>query len=382
MPTAPRSISSREPRPALIAALSGRALAAAAARAGERAIVLDLFADRDTADHAEACVALPRGPHGLARDAVLATVARLAGEVRGLVYGAGFEHDPALLDEVSVLVPLLGNAPRAVAAAKDPLSFTALLARLGLPHPPTTCTPQSGAGWLRKRIGGSGGSHIAPADATAPETGAYFQQRVAGRAVSAAFVADGRSARVLGFSEQWTAGDAAAPFRYGGCAGPLLLPASLGSAIAAACDAIAGALGLVGLNSLDLLLDGEHWHVIEVNPRPGASLDILDGQGGVSLWRLHLDAVAGRMPPVPAAAPAGSRAAAVVYAPQRLVIPSQMAWPAWSADRGAAGTIVDRGEPVCTVRAEAATTSAARARVKERGARLLAQLAASRYPDA
>src|SRR5258708_5557624 len=136
MPTAPRSTSSRSMRPALIAALSGRALAAAAARAGERAIVLDLFADRDTARHADACLAVPRGPRGFARDAVLAAVARRAGEVRGLVYGAGFEHDPALLGDIAALVPLLGNPPATVATAKDPLAFAALLARLGLPHPP------------------------------------------------------------------------------------------------------------------------------------------------------------------------------------------------------------------------------------------------------
>src|SRR6185437_8870680 len=145
-------------------------------------------------------------------------------------------------------------------------------------------------------------SHIAAAGAEARGANIYFQQRVAGHAVSAAFVANGRSARVLGFSEQWTAGDGTAMFRYGGCVGPLALPAAL-------------------------------------------------------------------------------RAAAIVYAPQRLVIPAQMVWPSWSADRGADGTIIDRGEPVCTVRAEAATTSEARARAEERGARLLAQLAAGRYPD-
>ncbi|HET7593991.1 MAG TPA: ATP-grasp domain-containing protein [Stellaceae bacterium] len=381
MPTARRSTSLREARPALIAALSGRALAAAAARAGERAIVLDLFADRDTARHAKACVALPRGPYGFARKAVLEAVARRAGEVRGLVYGAGFEHDPALLGDIAKLVSLLGNSPETVAAAKDPLAFAALLARLGLPHPPTTREPPHGDGWLRKSIGGSGGGHIAPASVAAPDAGDfYFQKRVAGRAVSAAFLADGRSAHVLGFSEQWIAGDAASPFRYGGCAGPVPLPPALAAAIEAACHAIASALGLIGLNSLDLLIDGDGFHIIEVNPRPGATLDIFDGQRGISLWRLHLDAVAGRLPSVPSDAPAETRAAAVVYAAERIVIPAAMAWPAWTADRGTAGTIVDRGEPVCTVRARAATARAARDHAERRGARLLAQLAAGQYP--
>jgi uncharacterized protein len=369
-------------QPALIAALSGRALATAAARAGERAIVLDLFADGDTARHAEACLAVPRGPRGFARDAVLAAVARLAGEVRGLVYGAGFEHDPVLLGEIAALVPLLGNSPETVAAAKEPLGFAALLARLGLPHPPTTRAPPEDEGWLSKIIGGSGGRQIGPAASGEARADAYFQRRVAGCPVSAAFLADGRSAHVLGFSAQWIAGDAASPFRYGGCAGPLPLAPSLGAAIAAACRAIAAALGLVGLNSLDLLIDGERFHIIEVNPRPGATLDIFDGRGGLSLWRLHLDAVAGRLPSISQHAPAEARAAAVVYASDRIVIPAAMTWPAWTADRGTAGTIIERGEPVCTVRARAATTIAARAQAERRGARLLAQLAAYRYPHA
>jgi len=382
MPTAPRSTSSRSVQPALIAALSGRALAAAAVRAGERAIVLDLFADRDTARHAEACFAVPRGPHGFARDAVLAAAARLAGDVRGLVYGAGFEHDPALIGEIAGLVPLLGNRPETVAAAKDPLAFAAVLARLGLPHPPTTRAPPGGDDWLIKPVGGSGGRHIAPAGAAAARAGAYFQRRVAGRAVSAAFLADGRSAQVIGFTEQWAAGDAASPFRYGGCAGPVRLSPALGAGIEAACQAITAALGLVGLNSLDLLVDGERFHVIEVNPRPGATLDIFDGLGGLSLWQLHLDAVAGRLPSISHDAPAETRAAAVIYASDRIVIPPAMTWPAWTADRGTAGTVIDRGEPVCTVRARAATAIAARAHAERRGARLLAQLAAYRYPHA
>ncbi len=39
----------------------------------------------------------------------------------------------------------------------------------------------------------------------------YYQERVEGRAVSALFVGNGSRARVLGFSEQWTAPIAAQP---------------------------------------------------------------------------------------------------------------------------------------------------------------------------
>ncbi|HEX7969200.1 MAG TPA: ATP-grasp domain-containing protein, partial [Stellaceae bacterium] len=319
--------SSAEPAPVLIAALSGRALAAAAARAGERVIVFDLFADCDTARYAEACSRLPRGPVGFERRAFLAAVERVAGAVRGFVYGAGFEHDPDLLGEIARRVPLIGNLPGAVAAVKDPSGFAALLARLSLPHPATSRKAPSGGGWLRKMIGGSGGSHIASAVSAAATPETYFQRRVPGCAISASFLADGTAARVLGFTEQWTSGDAAAPFRYGGCAGPVPLSPRLAEAIETACDAVAAGTGLVGLNSLDLLVEQDRFHVLEVNPRPGATLDIFDGLGALSLWRLHVDAVAGRLPPAPRAEPAMARAAAIVYAPRAVVIPGAMAWP-------------------------------------------------------
>ena len=380
MPIGRRLSSSADPAPVLIAALSGRALAAAAARAGERVIVFDLFADRDTARCAESCSQLLCGPVGFERRAFLAAVERVAGAVRGFVYGAGFEHDPDLLGEIARRMPLIGNRPEVVAAVKDPLGFAVFLARLGLPHPATSREAPLGAGWLRKMVGGSGGSHIAPAAgaAAAPET--YFQRHVAGRAISASFLADGISAHVLGFTEQWTSGDAAAPFRYGGCAGPVALSPQLANAIEAACDAVAAAIGLVGLNSLDLLVEQDRFHVLEVNPRPGATLDIFDGLGGLSLWRLHVDAVAGRLPSARRAEPAKARAAAIVYAPQAVVIPEAMAWPTWTADRGMPGTVIGRSEPVCTVRASAATAAAARAEVARLSASFLAQLVEWQYP--
>jgi uncharacterized protein len=380
MPTARRSSSCSEAAPVLIAALSGRALAAAATRARERVIVLDRFADSDTVRSAECCVALPRSGQGFARAPFVAAVRRFAGQVRGLVYGAGFEHDPDLLAELACLVPIMGNQPEVVAAVKEPLGLAALLRRLGLPHPETTRETRKGDGWLRKLVGGSGGSHVAPAGNGPVDRQIYFQRRVCGQAVSAAFLSDGHSAQVLGFSEQWCAGDAAAPFRYGGSAGPVSLSPGLANSIADACNRLAAATGLVGLNGLDLLVEGDRFHVIEINPRPGATLDVFDGRGAPALWRLHCEGVAGHLPERVETIMGAVRAAAIVYAPQRVSMPRSMTWPVWTADRGAAGTVIDRGEPVCTVFATAATAAAARAAVERRAQRFLAQLLECQYP--
>jgi predicted ATP-grasp superfamily ATP-dependent carboligase len=377
MPIAPHSTSPVDRRPVLVAALSGRALAAAAHRAGDPVVVLDLYGDVDTGDLAERCWRLPPSTMGFDRDALIAAVAGLAPDMRGLVYGAGFEHDPDLLGSLASRLRLLGNTPQAVAAAKDPVRFAALLARLCLPHPPTTTAPPAGGDWLAKTIGGTGGGHIGPADNMAAAPGRYFQQRVPGSPLSLLFLADGRAVRIIGFSEQWVASDAAAPFRYGGCAGPTEPPRKLAAAIAEACAALADALGLVGLNSLDLLVDGADFQVLELNPRPGATLDVFDGGGEISLWRWHLDAVAGRLPP-PCQTHGAVRAAAVVYAPWDIAIPEALSWPDWAVDRGPAGTVVRRGEPVCTVTAAAATVAAARDGVARRAAQLLDRLDVTR----
>ena len=375
-PSSWRSDDERDGRPVLIAALSGRALAAAARRAGVLTIVLDRFADTDTVQLAASCTALPHGRRGFSRRPFLAALRVLRGQVQGLVYGAGFEHDPALLAEAADIVPILGNRPEAVAAIKDPFRFAALLARLDLPHPPVRRDPPSGPGWLRKAVGGSGGAHVTRAIPGRPtRPGWYYQKAAAGRSVSAAFVADGRTARIVGFTEQWTAETAAAPFRYGGCAGPLRLPPRLTSAVAAACNAVTGAARLVGLNSLDMLIDGSDFHVLEVNPRPGATLDVLDGIHGWSLWQLHRDALDGRLPkPRRGAAPA--RAAQIVYAPRRCVIPDHFAWPAWTADRGRPGTVIGRGEPICTVATGGSSATLVRQRAGGLAAQLLARLSA------
>ena len=53
------------------------------------------------------------------------------------------------------------TTPSVVERVKSPEMFFAELARLGIPHPRTVSDPAAaGCGWLAKRQGGAGGSHI------------------------------------------------------------------------------------------------------------------------------------------------------------------------------------------------------------------------------
>src|SRR5579864_2980327 len=159
MPIARRSNLSAEVPPALAVALSARALAAAAQRAGARVIALDLFGDEDTAAAADECFTVARRSSPLPlwerekslafdREALLEAVEQRRGKVSGLVYGAGFEQDLSLLAALESRVSILGNRAGVVAAVKDPLGFAALLARLGAPHPETGLEAPADGEWL------------------------------------------------------------------------------------------------------------------------------------------------------------------------------------------------------------------------------------------
>lgn len=362
----------------LIAAQSGRALAAAARRAGYRPFVADLFGDADTRALATGYRRVPgrfgAGPGARGVEAALTSLAAEAGEPISLVLGSGFEGAPGLMRRLAGRFPLLGATPDAVAALKDPAGFAALCRRFGIPHPEIALAPvPEPEAWLIKRRGASGGSHIRPAAPGRLPAGTYLQRRVPGLPRSLNALADGRTIAVLAVTEQWGSPGPGRPFRYAGAAGPAMLPATVREAAERALAALVAATGLSGLVSADLLVDGEDWWLLEVNPRPGATLDVLD-RGPAPLFAAHVAAARGRLPEHRPRLP-GAAATEILYADREIPAVPALGWPAWAMDRPPAGSCVEAGAPICTVLAEGADAAAARRAVAARAAELRAQLA-------
>jgi predicted ATP-grasp superfamily ATP-dependent carboligase len=177
---------------------------------------------------------------------------------------------------------------------------------------------------------------------------------------------------VLGLSEQWCDPSPSAPYRYGGAVRPALLSAEFAAALSEAAMAVAEAAGLRGLNSVDFLVRPDGWHLIDVNPRPGATLDVFRPAAS-SLFALHVEACGGRLPAQPPAFD-GAAAARIVYARRAVASVPHFDWPEWTADRQPAETALCAGDPVCTVLAEAAYPAEARRLVGERGTAIAARL--------
>lgn len=355
----------------LIAAVSGRALARAAADAGYAPLVADFFADVDTEALAHWARKVPgdiaRGFRWETLEPALDALCQAApSPPLGLVYGSGFEDRPQLLAQIAARWPLLGNSAATVAEINDPARFFPALVRHAVPHPETRLEPpDEPTGWVAKRHGGAGGSHIAPAGPQTHWGDFYYQKLASGRTISALFAANAEAAAVLGISAQWTAPADGKPWRYGGAAQPAGLAPDLTEKLTEIVSRLTTAFGLRGLNSADFLVEGGVPLLLEINPRPGATLDIFENAPS-PLMAVHLDAVLRGVLPPHAPAYEDAAASALVFAPEAVTIPDHMAWPRWAADLPRPGERIDKERPICTVLARGESTDQARRLVLRR----------------
>jgi predicted ATP-grasp superfamily ATP-dependent carboligase len=333
-------------------------------------VVLDCFADRDTAAvaHEAAVVAKPGTMH-LDRAMVIRRANDLApaAQCAGLVVGSGFERGGTFLSRLAAGRKLMGNPPGVIANVKDPRRLFPLLDRIGIPHPEVRLTPPATpVGWLAKRAGGAGGTHVGDAGEGGTGRDLYFQRFEAGRVCSVLFLCDGTRASVVGFNEQWIRQVGTnRPFVYAGAIGGLALPEAVVRDIRVRLDGLVSATGLIGLAGLDFLSRDGEWLALEVNPRPTATLDLYDADYPGGLFHAHLQACAGKLPTgeVPRSA---VRAQVIVPADEPWQLPEGFAFPPWCRDLPQEGHRFQPGEPICTVHAEAADHDAAVALIRSR----------------
>ena len=345
----------------LIAAISGRALAEAARASGYRPLVADFFADEDTRAAAAACEQLPGNfTDGFRADTLIAALDRLVAghKPTALVCGSGFEQQTDLLAILDRRFGLAGNKPDTISRTKQVEAFAALCRTLNIPHPESRrLRPKNQRGWLSKLEGAAGGWHVLPAADAPDDPRRYFQRRIAGRPVSALFLADGRRADILGFSRQWSVPKPGRAFCYGGAVRPAQMSHQAERAMRVSVQRLAGTLGLVGLNSADFLVDANRVSLLEINARPGATLDIYRDREG-RLFEAHLQACGGTLPRWPLTFEAAA-ASAILYADREVSNFQISHWPDWVHDRQHAGTSILPDGPVCTITAIATTARAA-----------------------
>ena len=231
-----------------------------------------------------------------------------------------------------------GVGPRRSSACATPRVLGASLGAAGLAYPSTFSAADAprradrSRRWLRKPVRGGGGRGVREWRGGALAGEVVVQERVAGLACSAAAVANGRSAVVLGISEQLVGLRALGGRGYAWCGN--VVPPRLGEeqqraltvAARAICTHLAAAFALHGLFGVDLVWDGERAWVVEVNPRPTGSLESVEAAHGVGVFAAHVGACAGRLPSIaPACAPPRAAGKAILFATGRCASATRVA---------------------------------------------------------
>lgn len=343
----------------LVAAVSARMLAELAVADGYEVIALDHFGDADLR-------AIAPGATASSADALVKLAAEF--ETEAVVYGAGFENRPDLVRRLADGRELLGTPPERLADVRDPWAVGAAARSAGARAPETrSSVSNAGGAWLRKPRRGGGGRGVRRWTGGSLRRSEILQRQVSGLSCSAVAIGDGRRAVVLGLTEQL---HRPRSFAWMGNVLPPRVPggqlAELEGQLRAVCVEAVARFGVRGAFGVDAIWDGRHAWVLEVNPRPPASLELF----GSGSFEAHVRGARGL--DVPAVLPVpGAAVKLVLYADRDVRAPDPGWWPEGLVhDVPHAGEEIKRGAPVCTLISAGATLP----ELVERGARLLSAL--------
>lgn len=389
------------PPAVIVVGASARALAWSASRAGSAVHAADLFADADLRACAAEVVAVAAA-RGARYPASL--VAAAAGFPQAPVcYTGALENHPRVVDRLAALRPLAGNDGRRLVRVRDPARLARAVRAAGLRFPdtrlPAAGVPIDGS-YLVKPRASAGGRGIEPwRGGPAPRTAHVWQRRVTGTAWGVAFAITAGRPRLYGASRSLVGSRWCGARPYAWCGAVDVPPAAIRAGLRRQFDALGAMLAeefkLVGLVGVDLVVDAAgRVHVIEVNPRPTASMELVERAGGGSVAITHLAACGLATAAVPARGTSPRWAKAVLFQPRGtdLVVDGRVAaalaalqfswttadgdWPAL-ADVPIPGSVVRAGGPLLTVFAAAPAARAALDRLRQRAAAVRSAIGAT-----
>ena len=371
----------------LLVSVSARMLAELATREGHDVFAVDRFGDLDLQRLCPS-VSIMRDLGGRGGMAELVDAAEGIGAER-VVYGAGLENRPELVARLAAGRTLLGCTPETLRRVRDPAVLGASLRTAGLAYPTTYSAEEAPvrADPLTSLAAQADPRRRRPRGACVARRAAGRRRHRAGAHRRAPVLRGGGRRRTLrGAARRERAADRAPRARR-----PRLdvvrerRPAAVagartgraGDAAQAICAHLAAAFGLRGAFGVDMVWDGAQPWVVEVNPRPPASLESIDAAHGVRSFAAHVEACAGRLPAAARspAEPPGAAGKAVVFATEDLRAPDTSEWAARGIrDVPHPGEPITAGSPICTLVATGGTPKAVLADLEARAAALRREL--------
>lgn len=320
-------------------------LAQAAKNAGLQPLVIDLFADLDTQTFAVDFQQI----NSLSPEHLAPAVDHFIQHypVTQLVYGSGFESYPDSLCYLQTRLTLLGNAPETFIRLQNKVDFFAVLDELNISYPETVFEkPNDNQDWLIKPKQGQGGIGIQRYQARHKiDNTVYWQKYQQGSQHSVLFLANGQQLQIIGFNTQWTTRlNDSEEFVFAGIMNYCELADYYQARILDWLTKLVPIFKLTGLNSLDFIQHHEQSYVLEINPRPPASMQLYDAD--LLLKHIHAKTISINEPTKRPCVYTGYQ---IIYAQQDIQIPNDYIWDNNCLDLPPAGLMCKTGQPICSI---------------------------------
>jgi predicted ATP-grasp superfamily ATP-dependent carboligase len=322
--------------------LSTRALAESAVKAERDIVSIDFFGD---VDQEQICENIGlRKEYGAELDSFdpslfLKAASQL--EFDSVIYVAPLENHLQVLERFEKHSRIIGNGVKVVTEVRDWKRVREFCKENGINFPQTV----EGTGLIvkpKKSGGGVGIHHLSE----------YVVQRyIKGKHYSASFLGNGEQGRLVSVNEQLIGREefGARDFWYCGNITPAGIERE--DVIQGLCENVVAKFKLKGSCGIDFVMDKGLW-LMEINPRPQATLEIVEKAYMVNMFTLHINAVEGTLEWI--GRPKRTWGKAIIYAEKEVKIPDASQWSTygWIKDIPHPREIIKKGEPLCTVLAD------------------------------
>jgi predicted ATP-grasp superfamily ATP-dependent carboligase len=356
----------------LIVGFSTRAIAESAVRGGYDVVTLDYFGDRDQKELVQNYSLMRDFRLGFSAEALLEASHSLNFE--GVTYVSSLENHPDVVEELSRGCILLGNSPSTLRRVRDWGHLRSICRQENIAHPVTLLPGEEkqareAGRWVSKPARSGGGHGISFWKGDALGEGRILQEWIAGKACSAAFVADGRRCVLLGLTEQLIGRKelGARGFTWCGNILPLNLPPAERKPVVGTVQRMAESLtrsfGLRGVNGVDFVLGRDESghpmpYLVEVNPRYTASMELVEWAYGLNVFDAHVRSFDGELPALHLEKhlfyhPASYYSKGIVYAKHNGTMSETAGWREQGRrDIPFPGELIAARHPICTALAQ------------------------------
>jgi len=327
----------------LIVAKSARMLARYTKNIAYDPLVIDCYSDVDTKQLAIECVCV----NSLALKDVETAFNLLVNKysISHVIYGSGLECHLSTLEFLEKKLTVLGNTLDVYQSAQNSVYFFLKLKKLEILYPDTLFQPpKEGCNWLIKPVQGEGGLEIKRMDGKGKASNlCYWQQYIAGVSMSVLFIATENDYKIIGFNKQLLTQVEGSEFIFSGVLSQLTVNNEIVKTISFWLDKLITEFDFKGINSLDFIVNDGCCYMLEINPRPSASMqlyadDILSEHIACFYTNKISQSIALKT----------YRAYKIIFAEKKMVL-KNIKWPLWVVDIPEIASIIHIGMPICSI---------------------------------